>query len=77
MVMMNNLDRYQLVMDVLDRVPGLAERQASLRQDMPDARMLARAYTREHGEDLPEVTEWSWDGSIGHARTDDTGADNV
>lgn len=60
MVMLNDLDRYQLAIDAIDRVPGLAQRSASLRQDLQDARLRARAYTREHGEDIPEVAEWSW-----------------
>ena len=60
MVMMNDLDRYHLVMDVIDRVPGLGSRAASLRQEMVDTRRRARAWTREHGEDLPEVRDWSW-----------------
>ena len=51
MVMMNDLDRYHLVTDVIDRVPSLRERMAHLRQDMLDARARVRAYTREHGED--------------------------
>jgi xylulose-5-phosphate/fructose-6-phosphate phosphoketolase len=62
MVMLNDLDRYHLVMDVIDRVPGLAPRAAALRQDMADARQRARAWTREHGEDHPDVTGWSWAG---------------
>lgn len=64
MVMMNNLDRYQLVIDVLDRVPGLAAREAILHQRMQDARLAARAYTRAHGEDIPVVAEWTWDESL-------------
>jgi xylulose-5-phosphate/fructose-6-phosphate phosphoketolase len=60
MVMLNDLDRYRLVMDVIDRVPGLGARAAGVRQAMQDARMHARAYTREHGEDLPEVANWAW-----------------
>jgi xylulose-5-phosphate/fructose-6-phosphate phosphoketolase len=60
MVMLNDLDRFRLVMDVLDRVPGLAARQAALRQDMQDSRLRARDYTREHGEDAPEISEWTW-----------------
>jgi xylulose-5-phosphate/fructose-6-phosphate phosphoketolase len=62
MVMLNDLDRYHLVMDVIDRVPGLGTRAAGLRQQMADARLRARAWTREHGEDLPEVAEWTWPG---------------
>jgi xylulose-5-phosphate/fructose-6-phosphate phosphoketolase len=60
MVMMNDLDRYHLVMDVIDRVPSLGGRAAHLRQQMVDARLRARAYTREHGEDAPEVAGWTW-----------------
>ncbi|HWJ11150.1 MAG TPA: phosphoketolase family protein [Nocardioides sp.] len=60
MVMMNDLDRYHLVMDVIDRVPGLRERAAGVRQLMEDERRRARAWTRAHGEDLPEVRDWSW-----------------
>jgi xylulose-5-phosphate/fructose-6-phosphate phosphoketolase len=60
MVMLNDLDRYHLVLDVIDRVPGLSESAAHLRQDMVDARLRARAYTREHGEDDPVVRDWTW-----------------
>jgi len=60
MVMLNDIDRFHLVMDVIDRVPGLAGRSAHLRQHMADARLRARAYTREHGEDLPEIRDWTW-----------------
>ena len=60
MVMLNDLDRFHLVMDVIDRVPGLAERAGQLRQDMADERLRHRAYTREHGEDPPDVTGWCW-----------------
>jgi len=60
MVMLNDLDRFHLVIDVIDRVPGLAERAALLRQQMVDARLAARAYTREHGEDDPAISGWTW-----------------
>ena len=60
MVMLNDLDRFHLVMDVIDRVPSLQSRAAVLRQQMSDARLAARAYTREHGDDLPEVSDWVW-----------------
>jgi xylulose-5-phosphate/fructose-6-phosphate phosphoketolase len=61
MVMLNDLDRYHLVIDVLDRVPGLGTRTAAFRQEMVDMRLEARRYTREHGEDPPEVAEWTWE----------------
>jgi len=60
MVMLNNLDRFHLVMDVIDRVPSLGSNAATLRQQMADARLAARAYTREHGEDDPVVAGWTW-----------------
>jgi xylulose-5-phosphate/fructose-6-phosphate phosphoketolase len=60
MVMMNNLDRFHLVMDVIDRVPGLASSAGHVRQLMADKRTSARAYTRQEGEDAPEVRDWAW-----------------
>ena len=61
-VMLNDLDRFHLVMDVVDRVPGLGERAAALRQHMADERLRHRAYTREHGDDPPDVRDWTWAG---------------
>jgi xylulose-5-phosphate/fructose-6-phosphate phosphoketolase len=60
MVMLNDLDRFHLVMDVLDRVPGLGSHAAELRQRMVDERARCRAYARSVGEDPPEVAEWTW-----------------
>jgi len=60
MVMLNDLDRFHLVMDVIDRTAGLRSHAASLRQEMVDARLRCRAYTREYGEDAPEVAGWTW-----------------
>jgi xylulose-5-phosphate/fructose-6-phosphate phosphoketolase len=60
MVMMNDLDRFRLVMDVIDRVPSLGADAAHVRQQMVDARLAARAYTREYGEDDPAISEWTW-----------------
>ena len=65
MVMLNDLDRFHLVIDVIDRVEGLADKAAVLRQQMLDARLSARRYTREHGEDDPEIANWTWH----HGRT--------
>ena len=61
MVMLNDLDRFHLVMDVIDRVAGLGSNAAGLRQEMVDARLAARRYTREHGEDDPAITGWTWE----------------
>lgn len=60
MVMLNDLDRYHLVMDVIDRVAQLGSRAAGLRQKMVDARLRARTWTRDHGEDIPCVRDWTW-----------------
>ena len=57
MVMLNDLDRFHLVMDVIDRVPGLAQRALHIRERMSDERLRARAYTREHGADPPEIVD--------------------
>jgi xylulose-5-phosphate/fructose-6-phosphate phosphoketolase len=62
MVVMNDMDRFHLVMDVIDRVPGLGQRAAHLHQHMLDKRAEHRAHTREFGEDLPEVRDWVWPG---------------
>ncbi len=61
MVMLNDLDRFHLVMDVIDRVEGLGSSAAVLRQEMADARLAARRYTREYGEDDPAISGWTWD----------------
>ena len=60
MVMLNDLDRFHLVIDVIDRVPGLADSCGRLRQEMSDRRLRARAYTRERGEDEPAIRDWVW-----------------
>ena len=81
MAMRNDIDRYHLVMDVIDRVPGLGSRYANLRQYMFDARTSARAHAYQTGEDIAEVRDWVWpdaqdqaDGSL--AATVATGGDN-
>jgi xylulose-5-phosphate/fructose-6-phosphate phosphoketolase len=60
MVMLNDLDRYHLVLDVIDRVPGLGACAAGLRQAMVAARLAARDWTRTHGEDHPDIAGWTW-----------------
>jgi xylulose-5-phosphate/fructose-6-phosphate phosphoketolase len=62
MVMRNDLDRFHLAIDVIDRVPRLASTEALLRQELVDQRLQARAYAREHGEDPPEIRDWRWPG---------------
>jgi xylulose-5-phosphate/fructose-6-phosphate phosphoketolase len=60
MVMLNDLDRFHLVMDVIDRVPGLRSRAAHTRQLMEDERMRHRQYTRDVGDDSPDIRDWTW-----------------
>ena len=60
MVMLNDLDRFRLVMDVIDRVPGLGVRHAGLRQQMADARIAARHHAYTVGEDPEEISGWRW-----------------
>ena len=79
MVMLNDLDRFHLVIDVIDRVPGLSSSAGHVRQVMADKRLTCRAYTREYGEDAPEIQDWKW--AAGAVAEDtvpaDTGADNL
>ncbi|GHC80161.1 putative phosphoketolase [Nocardiopsis terrae] len=60
MVMLNDLDRFHLVIDVIDRVPGLAQNAAHVRQRMVDERLRHREYTREFGQDPASVRDWVW-----------------
>ncbi|MCX5144754.1 phosphoketolase [Streptomyces sp. NBC_00338] len=62
MVVRNDLDRYRLVMDVVDRVPGLGVRAVAVRQAMADTRTRHHEWIRAHGTDLPEVADWTWQG---------------
>jgi xylulose-5-phosphate/fructose-6-phosphate phosphoketolase len=60
MTVLNELDRYHLVIDVIDRVPGLGARYAHVKQDMCDLLVEHRQYIRQHGEDLPQIRDWTW-----------------
>jgi xylulose-5-phosphate/fructose-6-phosphate phosphoketolase len=60
MVMLNDLDRFKLVIDVIDRVPSLGSTAAHLRQRMVDERQQCRDYTRAHGQDDPRIADWAW-----------------
>jgi xylulose-5-phosphate/fructose-6-phosphate phosphoketolase len=61
-VMLNDLDRFHLVIDVIDRLPHLAGTADHLRQEMIDSRLRTRAYGRKYGEDPPEIQNWTWPG---------------
>jgi xylulose-5-phosphate/fructose-6-phosphate phosphoketolase len=60
MLVRNDMDRYHLVQDVIDRVPSLGTRCALLRQKMADKLVEHEEYIRAHGDDMPEVRDWKW-----------------
>jgi len=60
MAVRNEIDRFHLVMDVIDRVPGLAVRAAHIRQMLGERLIDHDNYIRQHGEDLPEIRNWRW-----------------
>jgi xylulose-5-phosphate/fructose-6-phosphate phosphoketolase len=60
MVMLNDLDRFHIVMDVIDRTASLQGRAVVVRQEMEDRRLEARQYTREFGDDPPDIRGWTW-----------------
>jgi len=72
MVMRNDLDRYHLVMDVIDRVPGLGSKYGPLKQRMIDARLEARMYAYDNGTDIPAVADWVWP-DVGETGTEEGG----
>ncbi|MGA3020298.1 MAG: phosphoketolase, partial [Bryobacteraceae bacterium] len=60
MVVLNDLDRFHLAGDVVDRVPGLGSRVAYFKQYLRDKLMDHTSYIHIHGEDMPEIRDWSW-----------------
>lgn len=67
MVVMNDLDRFHLVADVVERVPKLRQRAAYLKQYVRDCLIGHREYIRKYGEDMPEIRNWRWKGDRGHS----------
>jgi xylulose-5-phosphate/fructose-6-phosphate phosphoketolase len=60
LAMNNQIDRFNLVIDVIDRVPGLGSRAAHVKEQMKEAILANRAYSHEHGMDAPTITDWQW-----------------
>ena len=67
MVVLNDLDRFHLVMDVIDRVPTLGHLAAHTRQAMQDKRVEHKAYIAKHGDDQPDIRDWKWDAARSRA----------
>lgn len=61
MTVLNELDRYHLVQDVIDRLPQLRNRMAYLKQEMQDKLIVHRQYINTYGQDMPEVRNWTWE----------------
>lgn len=78
MVVLNEIDRFSLVDDVIDRVPNLASRSAYVKQAIRDKLLDHKQYIARYGDDMPEIAGWRWDqdSSTGKATTS-TGGDNV
>ena len=77
MCVMNDLDRFHLVADVIDRVPGLAVRAAYAKQAIRDKLIEHREYICRHGEDMPEVVAWTWGGASTGGTPRSTEGDNA
>jgi xylulose-5-phosphate/fructose-6-phosphate phosphoketolase len=60
MAVLNELDRFHLVGEVIDRVPGLGSRAAYAKQYLRDKLLDHKAYIDKHGEDMPEIRNWKW-----------------
>ena len=71
MAVLNDLDRFHLVGDVIDRVPKLGSRAAYAKQFLRDKLLDHKAYINKHGEDMPEIRNWKW--SLGKAGKISTG----
>ena len=62
----NDIDRFHLVLDVIDRLPRLGSKGAYLKQQLKDKLTLHKQYVQQHGRDMPEILDWKWEGSTGN-----------
>ncbi len=77
MCVINDLDRFHLVGDVIDRVPKLGERAAYAKQEIRDKLIDHRQYISRYGDDMPEIKNWTWGRQGAAAGATSTGGDNV
>ena len=77
MCVINDLDRFHLVGDVIDRVPKLGERAAYAKQEIRDKLIDHRQYICRYGDDMPEIKNWTWGRQGAAAGAASTGGDNV
>ena len=77
MVVLNRMDRFSLVNDVIDRVPQLATRAAYAKQAIRKRLFDHKLYIQQHGDDMPEIRDWRWSGSASASPKRDTSADNL
>jgi xylulose-5-phosphate/fructose-6-phosphate phosphoketolase len=78
MCVLNDLDRFHLAQDVIDRVPLLGARAAYAKQAIRDKLIEHKQYIAEHGEDMPEIIGWMWgQRQAAPADISSTEADNV
>lgn len=61
MTVLNDLDRFHLVMDTIDRLPQTGDKGIYLKQQLKDKLTEHKQYIAKHGEDLPEIRNWTWD----------------
>ncbi len=79
MCVLNDIDRFHLVNDVIDRVPGLAQSAAYAKQAIRDKLIEHKEYVRRHGDDMPEIKDWTWGGAKAQVAQGaaSTGGDNA
>jgi xylulose-5-phosphate/fructose-6-phosphate phosphoketolase len=77
MCVLNDLDRFHLVADVIDRVPNLGARAAYAKQAIRDKLMEHKAYICRYGDDMPDIKDWTWGHAAVARRAGSTESDNV
>jgi xylulose-5-phosphate/fructose-6-phosphate phosphoketolase len=77
MCVMNELDRFHLISDVIDRVPKLGPRAAYAKQAIRDKLIEHKEYIARCGDDMPEITGWAWGQEAASAAGSSTEADNI